>query len=836
MFTFCTIYNIFFSDPNALNDDIKITWRGDGELYAVGFTMDGIRRFKVFDKDGHLQYTSEKQPGLETNLSWRPSGNLIATTQKLQDKYCVAFFEKNGLKHGGFDIPVDNNTSVQDISWSSDSEIIALQCHNSIDRKQKILLFTSSNYHWYLKQVIYYNSDQKINTLLWHNDFDVANSKKLHIILEDGKHFSYTWIWNVDHSVGKGHDDAIVAVIDGSKILLTGFRQTVVPPPMASLELNVGVNVNSVQFYKSESPDSNLDSNTFFVVTENNNLIFYRQTIKSPLSYEIFHTSSIGQLKYPFEKYHWQWIGERLVTCIHCEHGCYNLLKYEVDFENGIFDLKQSLTLPDAVMRCHLHPKNPYELFVHFNNGEIIGYNMESEIIPMDTSICLPIPCPRFSILVLDDELVFISLSHKGNLYYNDNLIMNNVSSYFIHTYFLLLTTLQHVLLCTEITKSGIQAIIDYQKTESPHVYKRKIERGAKLVIAVPNDTRTVFQMPRGNIETIQPRPLSLKIIGEYIDLLKYNEAFDIMRKQRINLNLIYDHNPNKFINNIDIFLENIKNNSWLNLFLADLENIDVTKTMYSSSYAERNNISKQQDDKDKVTKICDLIRINIDKRPDRDSKILPLLTTYVKKNTVIDLENALAIIKQLKLQESLGSKLPVGSDEALKYLLYMVDVTNLFDVALGMYDFDLVLFVASKSQKDPKEYVAMLQEWTDMDEDYKRFTVNKHLKRFDRAVECLAKCGPDKYDELKNFVKYHSLYRKALDLFTPADDIFKQISNDFGLHLKLKKQFVEAGSVYRRAGSFDKAIECFKEALEWELAIELAHTLPKEHFDELCL
>ena len=38
--------------------------------------------------------------------------------------------------------------------------------------------------------------------------------------------------------------------------------------------------------------------------------------------------------------------------------------------------------------------------------------------------------------------------------------------------------------------------------------------------------------------------------------------------------------------------------------------------------------------------------------------------------------------------------------DKALKYLIMLVDVNGLFDVALGTYDFKLVLMVAEKSQK----------------------------------------------------------------------------------------------------------------------------------------
>lgn len=41
-----------------------------------------------------------------------------------------------------------------------------------------------------------------------------------------------------------------------------------------------------------------------------------------------------------------------------------------------------------------------------------------------------------------------------------------------------------------------------------------------------------------------------------------------------------------------------------------------------------------------------------------------------------------------------------INAEETLKYLLFLVDVNELYDVALGTYDFDLVLMVAEKSQK----------------------------------------------------------------------------------------------------------------------------------------
>lgn len=49
---------------------------------------------------------------------------------------------------------------------------------------------------------------------------------------------------------------------------------------------------------------------------------------------------------------------------------------------------------------------------------------------------------------------------------------------------------------------------------------KRAVERGSKIVTVVPGSTSLVLQMPRGNLETVFPRPLVLKIVRQ--DLSSY--------------------------------------------------------------------------------------------------------------------------------------------------------------------------------------------------------------------------------------------------------------------------------------------------------------------------
>lgn len=74
--------------------------------------VTGYRQIRVFNREGHLQSTSEVVPQLEQSLSWKSSGasGLITSTISLpqQGKHQVGFFEKNGLRHGEYDIPISH--------------------------------------------------------------------------------------------------------------------------------------------------------------------------------------------------------------------------------------------------------------------------------------------------------------------------------------------------------------------------------------------------------------------------------------------------------------------------------------------------------------------------------------------------------------------------------------------------------------------------------------------------------------------------------------------------------------------------------------------------------
>jgi elongator complex protein 1 len=194
----------------------QITWNGDGSLFAVSTVRpeSNSRKICIFSRDAVLQYTSEPTAGLEEAISWRPSGNRIAASQRLPNKHVIAFFEKNGLRHGEFSLPFgQNECKIRHLSWNSVSSILAVWCENILG-KMCLQLWTMNNYHWYLKQCLNFSAENKLLGIEW----DTLHGNRLHVLCEGLCYMSYDWSWITNCSQGSTKvDGAFAAVIDGGK-------------------------------------------------------------------------------------------------------------------------------------------------------------------------------------------------------------------------------------------------------------------------------------------------------------------------------------------------------------------------------------------------------------------------------------------------------------------------------------------------------------------------------------------------------------------------------------------------------------------------------------------
>lgn len=173
-------------EVNELDQRVSIVWRGDDEYFAVSFVGHNGRMFKVFDKEGRLKYTSEKCPGLEAPIAWKPSGSWIAVPHVLPNKYTIALFEKNGLRHREIVLPFRNtDEQVEQLLWSSDSEVLAI--YTVRGDASSVYLYTIGNYHWYLKQTLRFKDH--CQALVW--DQNYSEGKTLHVIHANGRYSIY---------------------------------------------------------------------------------------------------------------------------------------------------------------------------------------------------------------------------------------------------------------------------------------------------------------------------------------------------------------------------------------------------------------------------------------------------------------------------------------------------------------------------------------------------------------------------------------------------------------------------------------------------------------------
>uniref|UniRef100_A0A182VQJ3 Elongator complex protein 1 n=1 Tax=Anopheles minimus TaxID=112268 RepID=A0A182VQJ3_9DIPT len=821
-------------DDKQPDDSVNISWRADGEYFAVGYLAPfGQRAFKVFNKEGALQYTSEKCYGLQGSLAWRPSGQWIAIPQDLKTGYVVALFEKNGLRHREIPLTLDPRAGqrVRSLQWSPDSDVLAVHWADEQEGTSNVFLYAIGNYHWYLKQTMPYACGAKMFGLLW--DPRHSAGKTLHLLSTDP--FVYERVrfdFRVDRSVGLSEDDqAMVAVIDGKRLLLTSFRNAVIPPPMCGYTVEQEHSINAVGFIRTagrlEALGQDVSPNAFFTVDSLGEVTLYdakftKNAGRSVLSgITILQKIAASQLK-PCDVdgeegrprvLHHLWLNPNHLVMDHSQIRCCYCTISHVD-EPSLKKIRcKEMDHCDDIGCIEAYGMD--EILVELLSGrvlEVVGVTNAQHTESSHHS-ALPVFCEQLYVDRNHPGRTFYALAqNKRHLYRNGSLLASDITSALLTESYLLCTTISELKFIAHGDSAG------EPNGRDPIIGERRVERGSKLVTVVPKASRTVFQLPRGNLEVINPRVLSLCLIAKHLDALEYYEAFDIMRKERIDLNLLVDHDPPSFLEHITShFLLQITNVNWLNLFISDLADQDACEK-YASNYRDRKSLPAGYSLQEKVRFCCDRLLAAMDENP--TVLTLPKITCYVKQG---QLERALALIWTLKQHQPS----PEAAEEALRYLLYLVEVNVLYDEALGMYDFGLVLFVATKSQKDPKEYLPFLNELKRMDENYRKYRIDCHLKRYDRALEHIARyeTEEERFQEALELTASHQLYTVALRCYRNSanKDHYRRVCALYGDYLRKENKPADASLMYERAGDFQQAISSARHALDWCRVVRLS-------------
>ena len=344
---------------------------------------------------------------------------------------------------------------------------------------------------------------------------------------------------------------------------------------------------------------------------------------------------------------------------------------------------------------------------------------------------------------------------------------------------------------------------------------------------AMPTNMSLVLQMPRGNLETIHPRAMVVAGIRHLIEKLDYLRAFTYCRTQRVDMNILYDHNPQQFLANVGLFLGQLDDVTYIDLFLSSLKYValmlyplsqcltayrpeDVTQTMYvdtrkgAAVHRPSPDISLQTQ-AFKVNKICDAVLSHLQSRKVIDHGTLQnIITANVCKDPPALVDGLLVVAKLMQEDERLAEK-------AVEHICFLADVNTLYDEALGLYNLDLALLVAQQSQRDPREYLPFIQDLHKLPDLRRRFAIDDHLNRREKALAHLH--ALHEHQEVRDYTVKHALYAAALMLYRYDEANLAAVTQLYAAYLETKSRFRDAGLAHESLGDYAAATRCYQSA-----------------------
>ncbi|CAH7686311.1 IKI3 family-domain-containing protein [Phakopsora pachyrhizi] len=865
--------------PDTMSPLYQISWRGDGAFFAISCpdsnasVIGSSRSIKVYSRDGLLSSSSERVPNsrLGDAMAWRPEGSIIASSVQdmIGNRLNVMFFERNGLQRYGFNLlDAHRAERIWGMSWNSDSRVLAVGLtkpglqdgdNENQSHTHSVQLWTRNNYHWYLKHEI--QSDlqpvskmEGVPSMLWHPE----NPHLIYFIGTGGSVERRQLSWeNLADQTLKPYDTGSVAVIDGFQVLLTNFRYQTVPPPMSSTQLNVliedGGNLPRIPAHVSFSLQSGLVAVAFphaqiicylrdiskdghklsdpielgrFVLELDTSHTLCRQICVSDMSRkkdgsEFLLLALFSDIK----------LGGRARDGIYIQKICIGG-SGDTHFNTPTVFYAQGLEKWCKVIASHFEG----QFFIQSSDGRIEEVRYTPHLAPTFTVSSFwarfPLFCPTFlsfaspqlSLEFLDSVILF-GLSETGKLYLNQHLVAGDCSSFTVDNNDLMYTTFSHQLKFVPLTIKLVEKLrARAESSEISTLLKsspgttRAVERGSVIVACSPSAMKIILQMPRGNLETIYPRPMVLRWIC--LNLLgegRWAEAFLQCRKHKIEFNILVDFDRTRFLmEGVERLVTGLENNDHLSLFISSLTSVDVTEELYpitKSWNAGRPidcDINESLSGEAKINTVCQLMIDELTKKQVKWGYINSILTAMVSKKPS-DYKSALGLLSELKIEDS------EKVEDAIKYIIFLSDVNELYKVALSMYDLTLVILVAQHSQKDPKEYLPFLQSLKEFDIDRRKFKIDDYLGRYSTALTHLVTSPDATTSEVLNYVVLHSLYVEALELFIDDFEKSKSVRALQGDWLMTQGKTMEAGLVYMLAGEIHKAVEGFQQAEAWE-------------------
>lgn len=119
----------------------------------------------------------------------------------------------------------------------------------------------------------------------------------------------------------------------------------------------------------------------------------------------------------------------------------------------------------DGLIQHIVSSPDPKEAYIIVENS-IVKYTKETELIPIN--IQLQEYTYKIEIVKIDTKYAILSLYHRNCFAINGEQIANNITSFFVHSEFLLLTTTQNTLICVNLNENDFEELTKQNLTIKP--------------------------------------------------------------------------------------------------------------------------------------------------------------------------------------------------------------------------------------------------------------------------------------------------------------------------------------------------------------------------------
>ncbi len=712
--------------------------------------------------------------GLTPAVAFASNGGLIAVGQQKggRNKLYVCLLEKNGLKHGEIEIqpPPGEGWEIECLHWDLPSNLLAvtLTSNSSTSLSSKfqkgvVQLYYRNNYHWYCKQCWSGNSLKCMG-------FDKEAMDKMYLSLNHENKLVLRAIelaWDIAQS---SSEDCTTAVIDGSKVLLTPLARATVPPPMSKYQVCMPSFVRYVSFWNRPKSGSGFggmvclcESNKICICLSEDDygkpcdqinlvsidLSLYVRTFegdssgdtgkvdmftcfRSAIVVESMDCDNVELIVTATPLNHLE--GKDTLHIFSISRESWKVVSHSYRILHGVANrivpwpfVEERAVAVGVISRHEIDDFN-YEVYKVCLEDSVGGGEIASGVdIEVDSDSKIGIfPEVCVSIIVAGSTakdnckgVICFGLSMKNKLYVGELLMKSGVNSFALNAemgmlMYITVGTRPHLHFCSLEAISQLDPLMFENNYLLPIecALPRPLERGAKLVATILNNPKVVIQLPRGNIEAFEPRPLILVHACRLLDQNNFYNCLILLRRQKVDLNFIVDYNPQNFFENIELLVTSVmridNSSDLLGLLISSLEDYDSTVTKYIIPGIAARSYPTSFSEEGKVNSVCiELRKVLSAALPDHMAALNPILCTFARQRPPM-LIDALKTIRIATNDILHGSK----CTSALKYLAFLANSDQIFNAALEDCDFLMATSIARISQMDPKIYSPLIESF----------------------------------------------------------------------------------------------------------------------------